>query len=408
MDLDPRRWHQDHTRDQRKADALVYHHYVRIRPYSLAEVPGVTIRVGDDDFDPVHWASALRPTVVEAGAKWSDLEPADVAAALSRAALRWQQTLRGRPRHSALDSAPQLAEEFLENLTRPGVTLEWISPNANDKCCWCCSACSHEWVTSIASRAGQGSGCPTCARARVTASARKRSLPPSGESLAAVRPQLAAEFVACLTDSERTPQALRPASNLRCRWKCRTCGHVFDASPASRLRGRGCAPCGTRTAARVRSLVPFEQSVAAITPWLVRELVELVGRPDRSARDVSSGCNFRARWRCCDCGNEWQTTVASRALNGHGCPACGHNRTAAARSAPRPNESLADLHPQLAAELVANLTHPGRMGRTVRPGSHDRCRWQCSEGHEWEAVVKNRARNGAGCPHCYRASRRRA
>jgi hypothetical protein len=87
---------------------------------------------------------------------------------------------------------------------------------------------------------------------------------------------------------------------------------------------------------------------------------------------------------------------------------CGRRRTAAARSAPIPGKSLADLHPRLATELVMNLTHPGRSAAQIRPGSHDRCRWRCEKAHEWEAVVKNRARDGAGCPSCYRARRSRA
>jgi predicted nucleic acid-binding Zn-ribbon protein len=278
---------------------------VRIRPHSLPALTAITIRVRDHDYDPMHWAEALRPILIAAGATWADLEPTGVAAALARAALRWQETLRGRPKLSALDAAPHLAEEFLENLSRPNVTLEWVVPNARDKCRWRCPTCAHEWTTSIASRAGRLSGCPKCAQAKLMALTRKRSLPAAGESLADVRLHLAAEFITCLPDSERTPQTLRPASNLGCRWQCGTCRHVFEASPASRLRGRGCAPCGRRAAGRARSDVPFEESMAALMPYLVEELVEFVARPDRSVGDVSPGSNFQVRWRCSVCSHEW-------------------------------------------------------------------------------------------------------
>ena len=38
--------------------------------------------------------------------------------------------------------------------------------------------------------------------------------------------------------------------------------------------------------------------------------------------------------------------------------------------------------------------------RTVSRGSHKKAWWKCSMGHEWEAVIGNRARLGVGCAVC--------
>ena len=35
-------------------------------------------------------------------------------------------------------------------------------------------------------------------------------------------------------------------------------------------------------------------------------------------------------------------------------------------------------------------------------GSHTKVWWKCSNGHEWQAQIKNRT-NGSGCPYCYHA-----
>ncbi|MGZ4575007.1 MAG: zinc-ribbon domain-containing protein [Mycobacteriaceae bacterium] len=52
---------------------------------------------------------------------------------------------------------------------------------------------------------------------------------------------------------------------------------------------------------------------------------------------------------------------------------------------------------------MLNLTRNGRGPESLRPSSHDRCRWHCAAcHHEWETTVKNRIRNGTGCPSCAR------
>lgn len=62
-------------------------------------------------------------------------------------------------------------------------------------------------------------------------------------------------------------------------------------------------------------------------------------------------------------------------------------------------ESVAELVPNLVDEL-----HPYKNGcfdlHNVRTGYHKKVWWKCSEGHEWEALVANRARLGVGCPRC--------
>ncbi len=410
IDLDPKRWHSDSARDQRKANALSSHKYIRVRPTSLPRLPGTTLEVPDDNFDAWTWARALRVVLMTEGITWNDLTIQERGLALATAAKQWQATLQGRPSRSSLNVAPHLETEFKENLTRPGVDLQWLSPSAKDQCRWRCGACDHEWVSSVGSRAGAGTGCPSCARVRTIAAGRARSLPQPGRSLADLHPEVSDEFVKCLSQPDRTPETLRPASNLRCTWSCAVCDYQYESSPASRTRdsGRGCRPCGRRRTGLARSLVPFEKSLIALFPKIAAELVTVPGRPGRDATNLAPGSNFPTDWRCSRCSHTWRTSIASRTLENSGCPSCSRIKGGAAKALARSSASLAALHPTLSSQFVKNATHPDRTPAALRPGSHDRCQWRCPTcGYQWITSVKNRTRNGTGCLSCYRTSKKR-
>ncbi|RPF21081.1 zinc-ribbon domain-containing protein [Myceligenerans xiligouense] len=403
IDLDPAFWHSDTARDQRKVDALPDLHYVRVRDEALPALARATIvTVAPRSLNALEWAAALRPVIIAVGGSWTEPTTETTARALGSAAALWRQTLQGRPMRSAADVAPQLKDELLRNETRPGVELDWLPPSAKDKCWWKCRDCGHEWRTSVEVRAYLGSGCPECG---ITKAARRRSTAPPGGSLADLHPEITTEFSSC-SRPDRSPADLRPSSNLMCFWRCSNCGHGYKASPASRTRGQSCPQCAKAKAgdARSRGDAARGSSLAGRSPRLSEEFVKLIGRPHRSPADIPVGSNLKAMWRCGKCKHEWTTTVVSRALGGTGCPPCGRLRTAHARSAPAAGRSLLDLFPDIAEQFVENLTHLGRGPAHLKAGSHDRCRWRCDSGHEWQTTAKNRTRGGTGCPRCQRQS----
>jgi hypothetical protein len=402
VDLDPTHWHRQGTRDKRKTAAMRGQDYVRVRPRSLPDLHCDIIRVDDGCEDPAKWAEALRRAVTRRGGSWRKLTLAERATAMALAFATWQTDVNAPPVPNALDGAEHLAGEFLRNLHRDGVTLEWLTPSARDMCEWQCTICQHIWTSSVASRSRAGTGCPVCARAHIDEGIRIRSLPRPGQSLAELHPAIAAEYQCCLTDPARTPATLRPASNLSCTWKCSRCGHVFKASPAGRAGGRGCAICGRERARQSRSLAPDGKSLAEVHPDIAAEFLSCTAEPSHTAGTLLPGSNKACRWLCATCSHEWSAAVATRTTGG-GCPACGRLRTIAGRTRPEPGRSLADLHPELAAEFISNETNPLRVPATLKPGSHDRCCWRCTRcGFEWLTSVKNRARNGTGCRSCHR------
>ncbi|WP_373312420.1 zinc-ribbon domain-containing protein [Asanoa siamensis] len=400
IDLDPAHWHRNSARDSRKAMAFAGHEYLRVRPTHLADVGGQICWVTDGGDDPWKWCLAMVPYLSARGATWTGLTPDQRATALAAAAKRWEQTCNGRPLTSAADAAPHLAAEFVANLSRPGVPLDWLRPKASDRIRWRCMVCRNQWDAMLYSRAA-GTGCPSCATAATAARVRARALPKPGESLADLFPHIAVEMV----PGGRTPDQLRPSSNMRCRWRCATCGHQWSTSPGSRVRGRGCPRCGKERTRLARTTAAPEDSLSQRHPGLASEFVSCVSEPGRTPSNLLPASNKKCRWRC-QCGREWTTTVASR-VAGTGCPSCGRKRTGQARATAVAGNSLAERFPEVAVQFVTNLDHPGRTPETLKSASHDRCRWRCGVcGGEWAAVVKNRTRNGTGCPSCYRRTAR--
>ena len=136
---------------------------------------------------------------------------------------------------------------------------------------------------------------------------------------------------------------------------------------------------------------------------------------DLTARDVSSGSNFKVWWLCpnktCEagCAHEWEVKVNDR-KRGRGCPWCckGAKRVCV-------HNSLAGKFPELAKEWHptrnAENKHPYEKGATLRPEnvtSHSnvivwwRCpKTNCAENcaHDYQASIIHRV-YGSGCPYC--------
>lgn len=404
IDLDPSFWHAVGGRDARKSAAMAKHDYIRIRPAGLPALHVPVVEVPSACEDPFEWALALRAELSARRLNLRDLGEREKAAALSEAFTEWRSHTDARPVPSALDVAPHLVEELVRNLTHPEVGLDWLSPSARDKCEWQCRTCGHVWSSSVGSRAYARTGCPPCA----AAAGRARSLAPAGQSLKEQHPLVAAELVRCDDDRSRDAASLRPASNLRCTWRCGKCQLEFRATPADRSGGRGCPRCGKERTRRARIAPEAGASLADLAPKVAAEFLACLNEPALAPADLCPASNKKCRWRCADCSHQWEATPATRTVTGCGCPSCGRASTGAARAAARPGKTLAELFPKMAGEFVENLTHGERTPETLKAASHDRCRWRCrSCGGEWVTAVKNRARNGTGCPNCHRQAAKR-
>ena len=118
-----------------------------------------------------------------------------------------------------------------------------------------------------------------------------------------------------------------------------------------------------------------------------------------SPQNVTCGSNKKVWWKCNECGNEWEATPHNR-IKGTGCPKCASLKLAVNhnKSIIETRGSLFSNRPDLSKEW--NYEKNGKLTpKDVTCGSSKKVWWKCSEGHEWEAVVYNRAK-GSGCIYC--------
>jgi len=118
---------------------------------------------------------------------------------------------------------------------------------------------------------------------------------------------------------------------------------------------------------------------------------------------VPAGSNFGAAWRCdigckhCGEPHHWHASVASRCLDGSGCPFCSGQRVCKC-------QSMAAQYPQLMKEWDWD----GNVG--IDPftlGCHSRKKvyWMCPKHGAWLTRVSYRCIPGSGCPECGKESK---
>lgn len=265
--------------------------------------------------------------------------------------------------------SPEVASSWHPHMNG-SLTPELVASRSGKKVWWACPL-GHEWVASVVNRAN-GTGCPVCAGKTIVA---------GYNDLATVNPGVAASWHPAKNGS-LTPKTVSAGTERRVSWVC-ALGHEWEAAVASRARGSGCPVCAGKTIlAGYNDLATVNPGVAA--QWhptknglLTTETVTLM--------------SHKRAWWVCPRGHEWEAAVNDRS-KGHGCPVCAGQLILAGYN------DLATVNPELAASF-----HPTKNGlltpEMVTLNSGQKAWWLCMFGHDWAAVVSNRA-NGHGCPVC--------
>lgn len=345
---------------------------------------------------------------------------------------RWQARVNSRTRGGCgcpacgrravgkAKAAPRPGESLAEKL--PAIAAEWhptlngdLTPSdvgyaSNKKVWWLCNACHNEWQVQVSNRSA-GASCKKCA-------SRTLAIPKPGNSLAERNPPAAAEWHPT-RNGEQTPADVAFSRKDKAWWLCANCGHEWQASIGSRAKGAQCPPCAY--AARGRP-----STSGAPKPLPDRSKATGLPQPGDSFADrfpeaaaewhptrngaltpdkVGRASNRRAWWLCRACGHEWYAIIQSRGRGGAGCPQCGRRRAGRANAKPKPDGSLSERFPELAAEWHTERNAP-LTPEQVAAKSRRKAWWQCVTcGNEWEAGIYSRA-GGHGCRSC--ADRQRA
>ncbi|CAG9266286.1 conserved hypothetical protein [Burkholderia diffusa] len=141
-------------------------------------------------------------------------------------------------------------------------------------------------------------------------------------------------------------------------------GHRWQALPATVLAGHWCGQCRY---ARRRKTLEQMQDIAA----------------SRGGQCLSTEYRHQRvplRWRCA-AGHEWESTAA--VVKDHWCPHCQHERSRTGLGRMR--------------EIAAERGGQCLSDRYVKAGSF--LKWQCAEGHVWEATAA-KTQGGQWCPYC--------
>jgi len=212
-----------------------------------------------------------------------------------------------------------------------------------------------------------------------------RKKPAQSKSLADIYPEIAKELDFELNKG-LLPENLAAASHLSVWWKCSVdSAHVWQRAVKGRtLGGSGCPYCSGQRPTDQRNLLKLHPELSKEWNYKNNGLLKPEFMTPRSGKKVWWSCqkNFS---------HEWLATISSR-VSGNGCPYC-NNKIATDET------SLAALYPEIAREV-----HPFKNGEltahTVVPGSGKKIFWLCANGHEWQAVVKNRVKLKSICPIC--------
>lgn len=204
-------------------------------------------------------------------------------------------------------------------------------------------------------------------------------LPPAGQDLASLYPEIAAEW-----DHEKNdlnPNVYFPYSNVYVHWICKH-HHRWSARINNRTRLRTqCPYCsGIKPIIGKTDLASLFPEVAA--QWAP----ENSGTPS----DVTARSNRLIVWRC-NKGHRWKTKVYHR-TDGEECPYCRENNTVSKAY------NLETMYPDIAARWhpTANDT---RKPSEFTPHSHYKAWWLCEKGHSYSSQIYYQTR-GVRCPIC--------
>ena len=228
-------------------------------------------------------------------------------------------------------------------------------------------------------------------------------------SLAALHPELMAEWHRT-RNNEIDPYKVGQYSRLKIWWRCRQCGHDWQATPHERtFAGSGCPACvrRRRIAATIernrRAEVRPERTLAVVRPDLLKEW-HATRNGELDPLRIAAASERIVWWRCSigACEREWKAMVGNRTKHGTlGCPRCAHRLAGQRRARADRDQSFGALHPHLLDEWHPTKNR-GVDPYAIKPGSDRRLWWRCAYcGQDWQAPPMSRRRSvHGGCPTC--------
>ena len=159
--------------------------------------------------------------------------------------------------------------------------------------------------------------------------------------------------------------------NSKLKWQCKE-GHIWETTPSKIKRGSWCPVC-----------VNKRKGVRIYTIKMMNDIASK--RMGKCLSDTYNGYQTKLKWQC-EHGHKWEATPG-KIVMGRWCPTCAViNRTNARRGNIEEMQSIAKERGGLCLS-------------TKYIESHSKLKWQCKEGHTWEATPASIIR-GSWCRFC--------
>jgi len=265
---------------------------------------------------------------------------------------------------------PNLAKEWHPTLNENLLPSEVLYGSSSKA--WWLGKCGHTWEAQIRSRI-DGRGCRYCSGNEVLK---------GFNDLATKFPDIVSQWDYSKNETQ-TPETITSGSKVKYWWVCPK-GHSWLASVDKRTSGRGCGVCRNLT------FVPGINDLATIRPDIASQW-DYSKNGDLTPQMVGAGSEIKVWWICPE-GHSFDSNIDSRCRDNKGCRICSGRELLIGFN------DLATRHPELSREW-----HPTKNGNltpgTIHGGAPKLYWWLGECGHEWRALLTNRAL-GAGCPKC--------
>ena len=211
---------------------------------------------------------------------------------------------------------------FLKNslsIKRPKIAAEWhptlngkLKPEnfnygSNHAAWWQCDK-GHEWQAIIKDRSRNRHNCPYCVGRRILI---------GFNDLQTWCEENDMNYLIEEWDDESSITDFTKGSAYKAKWKCRSCGHKWQARIGHRTEDKhNCPYCSGH-----RALVGAND----LQTWCKKNNMNYLMEEwddESSITDFTKGSNYKAKWKCRFCGHKWQTSITHRTHDGHGCPEC--------------------------------------------------------------------------------------
>ncbi len=193
------------------------------------------------------------------------------------------------------------------------VSLEKISVQTKRKFWWL-GDCGHEWQDNPLAIVKNNEKCPYCGNRLVLR---------GFNDLKTINPDLVEEWD--YEHNDFSPDEILAGSNKKAWWKCKKCGHRWQAFIQNRREGErkntGCPVCADskRKQTKINKRISEKSTLLDLNPQLVKEW--------HPTKNINLSPNMFAPnshekvWWLGQCGHEWEAVISSR-YRGNGCPFC--------------------------------------------------------------------------------------